>query len=214
MHETQGSRSIQVWRLSDLSLVKTIELPAGPSGAENKNPAEPRLLPDGETVVVSTFSCGLYRVTNLVGNNPSAEWIYSFPGAGGKLECALPVMAGKYWIQTDPVVPGLISLDMSDPARPREVGRIALATGSYPHWISLAPDGRRIVLTGYRDLKHRLLLVNFDPTSGSLTLDEKFRMLGSSRPGISFDRSSWPHGDTGAAIPHGAVFYRPEADSR
>ncbi len=210
MHETQVSRSIQVWRLSDLSLIKTIALPPGSTGSENRNPAEPRLLADGKTVMVSTFSCGLFRVTDLATDDPSAEWVYSFPGASGKLECALPVVAGKYWVQTDPVVPGLISLDMSDPARPSEAGRMALSAGAYPHWISLAPDGKRIVLTGYRDLKHNVLLVNFDSATGALTLDETFRMAGASHPGISFDRASWPHGDTGAAVPHGAVFQRPQ----
>lgn len=212
MHETQDSRSIQIWRLSDLSLMKTIELPTGPGGSENRNPAEPRLLEDGETIIVSTFSCGLFRVTNLAGDDPSAEWIHSFPGSGGNLECALPVVAGKYWVQTDPSLPGLISLDMSDPARPFEAGRLVLAAGAIPHWISLAPDGRRIALTGYKDLTHRMLLVDFDPATGALTLDDRFRMPGSSQPGISFDRASWPHGDTGPAIPHGAVFHRPQAD--
>ncbi|HVL79760.1 MAG TPA: hypothetical protein VM346_10810 [Sphingomicrobium sp.] len=211
MHETQDSRSVQIWRLSDLSLIRTIELPAGPRGTENRNPAEPRLLADGETVIISTFSCGLFRVTNLAGDDPSAEWIHSFPGAGGELECALPVVAGKYWIQTDPTIPGLIALDMSDPGRPTEAGRMALPAGAIPHWISLAPDGCRIVLTGYKDLTHQVLLANLDPATGALTLDNRFRMAGSSQPGISFNRPGWPHGDTGAAIPHGAVFHRPQA---
>ena len=43
-------------------------------------------------------------------------------------------------------------------------------------------------------------------TSGSLSLDERFRDPGSGRPGVSFERAEWPHGRTGAARPHGSVF--------
>ena len=31
---------------------------------------------------------------------------------------------------------------------------------------------------------------------------------GSSRPGLAFDRATWPHGATGTAVPHGTVFSR------
>ena len=34
----------------------------------------------------------------------------------------------------------------------------------------------------------------------------RFRSPGDPRAGVSFDRESWPHGDTGAAFPHGTVF--------
>jgi hypothetical protein len=47
-----------------------------------------------------------------------------------------------------------------------------------------------------------------DRSTGQLTLDSGFRDAGSNRPGITFDRRSWPHGDTGSAVPHGTVFGR------
>jgi len=53
------------------------------------------------------------------------------------------------------------------------------------------------------------LIAKVDKESGKLSLDETFREEGSSQPGISFDREQWPHGKTGKAIPHGAVFSRP-----
>jgi hypothetical protein len=49
-------------------------------------------------------------------------------------------------------------------------------------------------------------MLRFDRSTGQLTLDAAFRDAGSDRPGIVFDRRSWPHGDTGAAVPHGTVF--------
>ena len=206
MHAKAISRAVQVWRLSDLKLLKTIILPKGPGGKENEDPAEARVLADGRTVVVSTFNCGMFLLGGIDGPNPSAKFIHSFTGGG---ECALPVVAGRYWVATD-TRNGLISLNMSDPARPVEVARLALPGGQGPHWISLAPDGRRIIVSGGK-MAHetRLLLVTIDPASGQLSLDQRFRDKGATAPGVSFDRANWPHGASGKALPHGAVFSRP-----
>jgi hypothetical protein len=204
MHATAVSRAVQVWRMSDLSLIKTIVLPPGPRGGENEDPAEPRVLADGRTVMVSTFTCGLFLLRGLEGDNPSAQFVHSFSQSD---KCALPVVAGRYWVQTDASYPALISLDVSDPARPREVGRLNLQPREYLHWIALAPDGERIVLSGGNGLmRHRVLLARIDRRNGSLSLDDTFRTPGSAEPGISFDRNRWPHGQYGKAVPHGAVF--------
>ena len=57
--------AVQVWRLSDLSLRSTVVLEPGALGSEHLGTAEPRLLADGRTVLVSTFSCGLYKLDGL-----------------------------------------------------------------------------------------------------------------------------------------------------
>ncbi|MBC7816795.1 MAG: hypothetical protein IAG10_07900, partial [Planctomycetaceae bacterium] len=57
--------SVQLWRLSDLRLLQTFDLPQGPRGDEAGLTAEPRLLADGKTVLVSTFNCGLYLLSGL-----------------------------------------------------------------------------------------------------------------------------------------------------
>jgi hypothetical protein len=206
MHNKEVSRSVQVWRLSDLKLIKTVRLPPGPNGNENEDPAEPRLLADGRTVMVSTFTCGLFVLRGLEGSAPSAQWVHSFSKSD---KCSLPVVAGRYWVQTDASYPALISLDVSDPLRPREAGRLMLGPRQFLHWIALAPDGERIVISGGNgDLQSHLLLARIDPASGRLRLDESFRPAGASSPGVSFDRQNWPHGQAAKAIPHGAVFSR------
>jgi hypothetical protein len=59
MHEKDGdSRTVQVWRLSDLKLLRTLVLPAGPRGSEQKFPGEPQLMADAKTVLVHTFRAG------------------------------------------------------------------------------------------------------------------------------------------------------------
>jgi len=209
MHGKEVSHSVQVWRLSDLKLLKTVRLPAGPRGTEGDDPAEPRVLEDGRTVAVSTFNCGIFILDGLAGAAPTAKLVSTLPEG----ECALPVVAGRYWIATDTSVPGLVSLDMSDPHKPREVARLVLAKDQRPHWISLAPDGKRIVISGGKDaLETRVLMARVDRSTGQLELDGSFRDKGAAEPGVSFDRKSWPHGNTGRALPHGAVFSLPGGD--
>jgi hypothetical protein len=207
MHGKEVSHSVQVWRLSDLQLLKTVRLPSGPSGKEGDDPAEPRVLADGRTVIVSTFNCGLFLLNGLHGSSPKAELVYSLKGGG---ECALPVVAGRYWVGTDTSIPGLVSLDMSSPSKPKEVSRLVLPKGQQPHWISLAPDGERIVISGGKEaLETRVLLARIERSTGALKLDGSFRDKGAAEPGVSFDRKAWPHGETGRALPHGAVFSLP-----
>jgi hypothetical protein len=193
--KSRPARSIQIWRMSDLKLLQTLVLPAGPSGVEQNSPNEPRLLADGRTVMVGTGSCGLYRVTNIGSAHPSAELVYGL----AQKACAVPVVAGRYWVIAVGSLPGLVALDLADPAHPREVSRLVLDADWMPHWLSLAPDGRRIVITGFKKMQSKILFATIDPRSGSLALTGA----------VNFDREVWPHGATGAAIPHGTVFARP-----
>jgi hypothetical protein len=55
---------------------------------------------------------------------------------------------------------------------------------------------------------NRLLLVDFDPASGKLSMDQRFRDPGSSTAGIRLTGKTWPHGFTGNAVPQGTVFSR------
>jgi hypothetical protein len=199
---------LQVWRLSDLSLLHTFPLPDGKAGNEGLLTAEPRLMPDGKTVLVSTFSCGLYLLDGLDGESPSARLVASFPQKPGGY-CAIPVIAGNFYLVTVPAWSAVVSLDISDPSTPREVSRLTLAPDDVPHWIAISPDQRRIVLTGYGALQHRAIIARFDPSSGQLTMDERFREEGATQPGFRLDDKTWPHGGNAKGIPHGAVFSIP-----
>ena len=202
-----ASRQLQIWRLSDLKLLRTITLPTGPAGTESQLTAEPRVLSDGRTVLVSTFSCGLYLLEGLAGEAPSGRLVTSFPRKEGTY-CAIPVMVGHYYLVTVPAWSAVVSLDISDPAAPREVGRVTLGPDDVPHWIAVSPDQRRVVVTGYREMRHRVVIARFDPTTGGLTLDARFREAGASEPGFRMDDKTWPHGGNAKGIPHGAVFSR------
>ena len=184
-------------------LLKTIVLPHDEyNPAVGENSSEPRLLSDGRTVLVGTFNCGLYRLDGLEGTQPSASPIYDF---GGRW-CAVPVVAGHYWVEALQSSHSLVSLDISDPSHPKEVGRLVLGPKDLPHWLSLEPNGDRIVISGYGDLYYRLLIAQIDPSTGGLMLDERFRE-NNKEPGFKMERA-WPDGWRGPAIPHGAVFSR------
>lgn len=201
--------SIQVWRLSDLELLHTILLPAGPRGDENVNPAEVRALRDGKSVIVGTFMCGLYLVENI-DSEPRVSFLRSFPWAPvGKedTDCNLPVRLGDFWVQTVGTTGSLVVLDIADPRQPKIVSEYSFGIDARPHWISLEPEGNRIVMTGGGTLQGGVVLLRIDETTGALSLVEEFRSP-NRQFGVSFDRQSWPHGDTGPAYAHGAVFRR------
>ena len=204
-HTLTDTTHIQIWSLKDLRLLATIPLPAPPNSRANLNPAEPRLLPDG-TLYVNTFNCGLYRVLGLQGLDPKAEFVYAFPGADKPgFECAVPVVFGKFWIQTDPSLPGLIALDVTDPAKPVEASRLVLDKRfNKPHWVAADRNRGRLVVTGNNE--SWVLLVHVNGVTGSLTIDENFKEKSKDYPGIDFNRTHWPHGDTGPAFVHGALF--------
>ena len=200
-----ASRQLQVWRLSDLAVLHTITLPNGPAGDEATLTAEPRVLADGRTVLVSTFACGLYLLEGLEGATPSARLVASFPRKEGTY-CAIPVIAGHYYLVTVPAWNAVVSLDISDPAAPREVSRVTLGPDDATHWIAVSPDQRRVVITGYGGMRHRVIIARFDPATGQLSIDERFREEGATQPGFRMDDKTWPHGGNVKGIPHGAVF--------
>lgn len=200
----EESRTLQVWRLSDLSIVATITL-EGPNGVLS---AEPRLLEDGRTLLVSTFSCGLFLVEGLETPRPSARLVASFPRKENTA-CAIPVIVGHYYLVTVPAWSAVVSLDISDPTAPREVSRVAFGPEDVPHWISVAPDGKRVVVTGYAGMRNRVEMLTFDAATGALTHDTRFREAGATTPGFRMADKTWPHGGTAMGIPHGAVFSRP-----
>jgi hypothetical protein len=169
----------------------------------NELAAEPRLLPDG-SAYVNTFTCGLYRLTGIDGPSPRATLVHEFPTAPDKY-CGVPALVGHYWVQTDPALPGLVALDVRDPARPVEVSRLTLAAPfTMPHWLAADANGSRVVLTG--DDMGYVLVVNVDRRTGALAVDRRFRDERTGAVGVSLDGRTWPHGAVRSAFVHGTLF--------
>ena len=202
-HEHTGFH-MQLWKLSDLSLLRTVSLPAPEGQDSNLSPYEPRVLEDGRTVLITTSRCGLYRVRGLDADAFGADLIHRFTGRG----CAVPLPVGRYWIQSVAASHRVVVLAISDPANPIQVSQLQFDERQGPHWLALDPAGTRIVVVNNPQYETRMWMLNFDASSGRITLDESFRDAGSERPGVSFDRMGWPHGKTGPGMPHGTVFVR------
>ena len=203
------TRTVQIWRLSDLKLLRTLVLPPGPRGTEHQAPGEPQLLDDGKTVLIHTFNCGLYELTAIDKEQPSVRHLKTFDGE----ICAVPLRIGSYWVQTLFSEHALAAYDISDRAHIKEVSRVTFDEKQTPHWISADADRKRIVLNSGEYGEHRIYMVNFDPRTGALALDTRFRDAGSDRPGVSMDGKSWAHGFHGDAYAHGTVFSRPSSQT-
>ena len=202
---------IQIWELSSLSLLATLAMPEGPD-QWRLDPYESRLLADGKTVMFNTLRCGLFVLSDIDGTNPDVQLVYRFED--GEI-CGLPHRAGNYWLQTivsrpDPSINSIIVLDISDPLRPVEVSRLELGVGFGPHWLSPDITGTRLVLTGLGEhLVRRVMMLEFDSESATLSVDPNFGEGDEFGPGFMLDRQVWPHGETGPARAHGAVFWPP-----
>jgi hypothetical protein len=92
------------------------------------------------------------------------------------------VLTGHYWLQTVPDAHALVALDVTDAEHPREVSTVTFGDDEMPHWAAIDPTGRRVVVnSGGNGTGNRLFVVDFDPASGRLSMDERFRDAGSTR---------------------------------
>lgn len=195
-----NGHSVQVFRLSDLRLLKTLYLDTGGTRYGEVNPEEPRRGPDG-SVYVQTLACGVERISDIASPAPKSQLVHVFPGS----MCGVPTIVGHYLVQSVPGIHSLIALDLTDPAKPVEVSRLDLGEGFWPHWTGWDARTGRLAVTGY-DV-NRLYLVKLDQKTGALSLDTAFHDA-AGKPGFSFDDRAWPHGWKGTANPHGVVFSR------
>ncbi len=192
----------QIWRLSDLKLLRTVNFDVGPDHYAHISPEEPRQGPDG-SVFVQTLGCGLERITGIDAAQPQSKLVYVFPGNW----CGVPTIIGHYLVQSVPAVHGFVVLDISDPAKPVETSRLALSDRYFSHWTGWDPRTERLVVTASATPEDRTYLLKFDQSRGVLTVDDAFRDT-DNLPGFSFSERDWPHGWHGVGTPHGAVFTR------
>ncbi len=196
---------IQLWRLSDLTLLRTIAVPPVAGDSLHRYPFEIRVLPGGRTAMMNSYYCGFYLLSDLEGDTPRIELVHAMRDPV-RIGCSVPTIVGRY--EVVPIAYGhrVVALDISNPAKPVEVSSLETDSTTFPHWSSADPGSDRLVVTEQGDGDPRVMLVRLDPATGRLSWDERFRDAGTTRPGISFSRAEWPHGHAGAVMPHGAVF--------
>lgn len=195
----QGA-TYQVWRLSDLKLLKTEYFNVGENRYAHVSPEEPRLGPDG-SIFVQSLGCGIERITGVATDEPRSQLVHTFPGNW----CGVPTIVGHYLIQSVPNVHSLIVLDIANGSKPQEVSTLVFPSDYRPHWTAWDPKTSRLVVTPGGTGDSRLYLVKFDPQTGAVSMDEAFHDS-DGKPGFNFVDRDWPHGWKGSGLPHGAVF--------
>ena len=211
MMEDTSADVVQVWRLSDFTLLKTLQVPPArlPDGRVLPHghglPFEPRVMPDG-SVLLNAYGCGFYRVTEIAGAAPRIENVYTIDVPPERMgSCGVPVVVGRFWVMTVGRMHMLVTLDIRDPAHPVEVSRLMADSVFRPHWLARDPGSTRLIVGAENGGENRMLMARLDPQSGRLSWDAGFRSP-DGKLGISFQRTSWPHGDTGDAFGHAALF--------
>jgi hypothetical protein len=189
----------QVWRLSDLKLLHTEFLDVGANHYGQISPEEPRLGADG-AVYVQTLGCGIERITDIASDAPKSKLVWTFPGSA----CGVPTIVGHFLVQSVPVMHGLIVLDISDGANPKQVSQLKLSEKYFPHWTGWDAKTHRLVVTGN---ENRLYLLKLDEATGAVSVDTAFHDA-NGKPGFDFANRDWPHGWKGSGAPHGVVFSR------
>jgi hypothetical protein len=213
MMEDTSADVIQTWKISTFERLSTIQVPPVtlPDGqvleGANILPFEPRVMTDG-SILLNAYGCAFYRVTGLEADRPIVTHVYTIDVPRDKLgACGVPVVTERFWVMTVGQANLLVTLDISDPAHPREVARLAADTSFRPHWLASDPGSDLLVVGAENGGENRMLMARFNRGTGRLEWDRNFKSA-SGELGISFQRRQWPHGPTGAAFGHAALFRR------
>jgi hypothetical protein len=194
---------VQIWRLSDLTLLKTLEVPAVQGDSAQHYPFEIRPLADG-SVLLNSYACGFYRLTDIA-TNPQITRVLALPEPKN-FGCSVPLLTGHFWIMPIAYAHRYATIDISDPTHPTEVASFPTDTTFFPHWIAADPGSDRVVFTDQGDGAPMVMVAHLDSKTGLLSWDEAFRDAGAAKRGVSYNRPSWPNGLKGMAMPHGALF--------
>ena len=214
MMEKSSADVVQIWRRSDLKLLHTLRVPAGvgPGGqtvpAAAGSPFAAKPMADG-SILVSTYGCGFYRLTGAEGDSPVLSHLLTIsPDAeeDARGSCGVPSMRGNYWIHPIGKEGRVASFDVSDPRLPREVHSLTIAPGFAPHWTALDPQSDRLVVGAEAGMEEAMVILRLDSKTGKLTFDDRLRDSKGRSGFIDFSRETWPHGNTGAAWGHAALF--------
>ena len=230
MHENSWADVVQIYRYSDFTLLHTLELPVGrlPNGEVQEGSQRagfgPRVLDDG-SIFLNTYGCAFYHVTDIDTDAPNVSTVHTLKTKAAKSDdyirgaCGIPVRIGDFWVQPVGHRHEVVVLDISDPTAPEEVFHLKTPRTFNPHWLGKDPLGNRLVLGSELGSEQGFFVLRIDEETGALAFDKAFQgkhkglILNRKQDGyVSFDRAAWPHGETGMAFGHAAIFLS-EADA-
>lgn len=218
MMEESAADVVQVWRYSDLKLLHTLAIPPG-RGTDGslihtaaKAPFAARVISDG-SVIINTYGCGLYRLTDITSDRPRVESIFTFEAAepSGPRDyrgaCAVPLLVnGKFWIMPVGREGRLITLDVTDPGAPREVARLEMPHKFAPHWLARDTRSDRVLLGAHEGGQDGMFILRLDRATGRLSFDASIRSPSGRVGFVDLTDQKWPHGASGPAWAHAGLF--------
>ena len=216
MMEKHSANVVQVWRYSDLALLETIDVPPGrkPDGTPLDWAAEmpfgPRRMADG-SVLLNSYMCGFYRLTDLASDSPKIAHVYDIQGRdpadpASRVGCSVPVVIGNHWIMPVAWSQMVVVLDVSTPAAPTEVSRLLLPEDFNAHWAAKDPGSNRIVVGAEMEKERGMYMLAYDAGTGILSIDTTISARSATPGYIDLDHQAWPHGSSGTASAHSALF--------
>ena len=224
MHENSWADVVQIYRYSDFTLLHTLDLPVGrlANGEVQEGSQQagfgPRVLDDG-SVFLNAYGCAFYHVTDIETDAPNVSMVYTLKTKAAKNDsyirggCGISLRLGNFWIQPVGQSRAVVVLDISDPAAPKEVFRLKTPRTFKPHWLAKDPLANRLILGSELGSEQGFFMLRFDDETGALAFDtgfdgkQKGLFMSRKHDGyVSFDRADWPHGETGAAWGHAAIF--------
>jgi hypothetical protein len=217
MEEDYSADVVQVWRYSDLTLLHTIQVPPGKSAdgsplpGAGRYPFGPRLMPDG-SILMNSFGCGFYRLTGIASTKPQLDNVYTIqaPDAPqpGRVRgaCSVPTVVGRHWIMPVGRANTVAVLDVSDPLAPKELSRLNFPADFHPHWSAKDPLSNRIVIGAELGGEQGMYVLLLDAEANRLSFDPAIVSHDGRIGYINLERQRWPHGDSGPAWGHAALF--------
>lgn len=221
MMETSWAEVLQIYRYSDFKLLNTLKLPKRHSLSGKKQEIRratgfgPRVLDDG-SVLLNTYECSFYHLTDIDTDAPKLDVVHTVEPDSSRPKpdhCGIPVRVGQYWIQPVGKSRSVVVLDIQDPQDPKEVYRLNTPDDFSPHWLAKDPRSNRLILGAELGGEQGFYVLRVDESSGALDYDDDFRGLKSGRffkskdnGYISLERDEWPHGNSGNAWGHAALF--------
>jgi len=221
MLETSWAEVLQIYRYSDFKLLSTLPLPKIGAASGQKEPIAratgfgPRVLDDG-SVFLNTYECSFYHLDKIGTDTPDLKLVHTINvgSSGGTPDhCGIPIRVGQFWVQPVGKDNSVVVLDIKNPRNPKEVFRLETPDDFRPHWSAKDPQSNRLILGAELGGEQGFFVLRIDEKTGELDFDDQFRgsksgkFLKSKTNGyISLERDEWPHGNTGDAWGHAALF--------
>ncbi len=197
--------TVQLWSTAGPVFMKNLILPAGPRGEENLAPRTPAFLHRKPSLVVNANQGGGIFVSETMDLDDPLFVLVKDYGASARPDGAAVTPDDRFYVTALAGAGRVVVLSIDDMHKVREVSSLSVGDPGRDAPLALSLDGRRVAVADGRSVR-RLAL---EPATGRLRLDGSFRDEQTGEPGVSFDRTSWPHGDTGPARPRAVLFVAP-----